>query len=146
MNLRAFRSGSGIPCEDIDVEEPLRLGKRSGVSRRSFDRWLPLLSLVIAACAPDAWRPDDRCDAFIAQVQNKCVFKQIGAFEISPSDMQPLDPFFLDVTSRFYHGQISRQDYVSSLEAAYTASPDAPGIVCILGLMTGNDSLTPPGM
>ena len=105
-----------------------------------------LLVPVIAACASDSWQPDDRYDAFITQVQNKCLFKQIGTFEIALSYLQQLDPFFLDVTSRFYHGQISRQDYVSSLEAAYTASSDSPGIVCILGLMTINDSLSPPGM
>ena len=139
MYSRLFRSVKGIRCDDIGVEE-------LQPSQRSFDRWLPLLSIVIAACAPDAWRPDDRYDAFITMVQNKCVYKQIGTFEISPSDLQQLDPFFLDVTSRFYHGLISRLDYVNSLEAAYTASPDAPGIVCILGLMSSADSLSPPGM
>jgi hypothetical protein len=63
-----------------------------------------------------------------------------------PSYLQPLDPFFLDVTLRFYHGLIFRPDYVNSLETAYTASPNAPGILCILGLMSKNDSIALQGM
>ncbi|MBK7423352.1 MAG: hypothetical protein IPJ48_09765 [Propionivibrio sp.] len=66
--------------------------------------------------------------------------------EITRSYLKPLDPFFLDVASIFYHGLIFLLDYVNSLEVAYTAPPDAPGIVCILGLMSSADSLSQPGM
>jgi len=98
-----------------------------------------VLALPLAACAPDAWRPDSPYEAFLGQVQNKCWNLDIGGREInsllSGGSDASTSAAFLDLTSRYFNGRISRQNYVDALAAYYNASPDSPGIRCILDQM-----------
>lgn len=109
-------------------------------TRRSPRRTLlaTLFAVAITACAPDAWRPDPRYEAFLDQVQNKCGSERIGSREIgsrnSTSDLTQ-DAYFLDLTSRFYHGEISRDDYANSLAGSYGGAADSAGIRCLLSLI-----------
>ena len=97
------------------------------------------LSLSLVACAPDAWRPDSPYEAFLNQVQNKCWNLDLGGREINSllndSGNAVTGAYFLDLTSRYFNGRISRENYVDSLSTNYNTSPDSPGIRCILQQM-----------
>lgn len=70
---------------------------------------IALLILLLAACAPDAWRSDSPYDAFLDQVRIKCWDTRLGSTtipELMP-DAMTTDVYFMDLTSRFYNGQIS---------------------------------------
>lgn len=119
---------------------------KPGQWRRSLA--LALMSLTLAACAPDAWRPDSPYDAFLNQVRVKCWNTRIGSStipELMP-DAVTTDPYFLDVTSRFYNGKISRESFIGALEGSYGARPDSTGIQCLLAQMSqpAPGSLPPP--
>lgn len=96
-----------------------------------------LMACFLTACAPDAWRPDHRYDAFLDQVQRQCGEQLIGSRRIGGDLLQNADAYFLDVTSRYFHGEISEKSYVDALAGSFNASPDSPGIRCIL-TVTGN--------
>jgi len=104
------------------------------------------LSLVLGACAPDAWKPDDPYQAFLTQVRQKCWDTQFGrkAMPQLMPDPYTVDDYFMDVTGRFYRGQISEQSYRSALEGMYGAKSDSTGIRCLLEQMPKSLS-APPG-
>lgn len=93
-----------------------------------------LFCVLLAGGAPDAWRPDSPYDAFLDQIQRKCGDERIGSKSISGDFLQEGDAYFLDVTSRYYHREITEQDYVDALSGAYGARPDAPGLRCLLSV------------
>ena len=105
------------------------------------------LSLPIAACAPDAWRPDSPYEAFLNQVQNKCWNLDLGGREINSllndSGDAATGAYFLDLTSRFFNGRISRENYVDTLSTNYNTFPDSPGVRCILQQMPPAASPSP---
>ncbi|WP_291987420.1 hypothetical protein [Candidatus Accumulibacter sp. ACC007] len=99
--------------------------------------------LSVSACAPDAWRSDDPYEAFLTRVQNKCLYERIGRMEINADSLQ--DPYFLDLTSRFYNGRIPQAAFVANLQGAYDAQPDSPGVRCLLGQMPQRGGPDAPG-
>jgi hypothetical protein len=107
---------------------------------------IALLALTLAACAPDAWRSDSRYDAFLDQIRIKCWDTRLGSTtipELMP-DAMTTDAYFMDVTSRFYNGQISQENYIGALEGSYAARPDSTGIQCILTQMPQQTLLSAP--
>jgi hypothetical protein len=107
---------------------------------------IALLALTLAACAPDAWRPDSPYDAFLDQIRIKCWDTRLGSTtipELMP-DALTTDAYFMDVTSRFYNGQISQENYIGALEGSYAARPDSNGIQCILAQMPQQTLLSAP--
>jgi len=108
-----------------------------------------LAALSVGACAPDAWRPDAPYEAFLDRIQTNCLYKRIGRVEINREfiDQEPPDPYFLDLTSRFYNGEIPQSAYVQGLQAAYGAQADSPGVRCILDQMPRRgEGAEPPGL
>ncbi|MBK7675497.1 MAG: hypothetical protein IPJ27_12500 [Candidatus Accumulibacter sp.] len=103
-----------------------------------------LFPVVLAACAPDAWRPDDPFEAFLDQVQRKCGEVRIGSRSIGGDLLQNADAYFLDVTSRYYHREISGRSYAEALAGSFGTKPDSPGILCVLNLKRDKDPLPPP--
>lgn len=89
---------------------------------------------MLGACAPDAWRPDSRYEAYLDQMQNRCGALRLGSRTIGNDLLQESDAYFLDVTSRYYHEEISERSYVGALSGSYDTAPDSPGILCILSL------------
>ena len=89
--------------------------------------------LALGACAPDAWRPDAPYEAFLDQVEKNCGNERIGTRRIAADLLQ--DAYFLDLSSRFYHGGISRSDYASALAGSFGGAADAAGILCLLDLL-----------
>ena len=105
-----------------------------------------LFPVVLAACAPDAWRPDDPFEAFLDQVQRKCGAMRIGSRSIGGDLLQNADAYFLDITSRYYHREISGRSYAEALAGSFGTTPDSPGILCVLNLKRDKDPLTPQGL
>lgn len=107
------------------------------------------LSFSIAACAPDAWRPDSPYDAFLNQVQNKCWNLDLGGHEINgllsgENDATSASTYFLDLTSRFFNGRITEDSYVGALSTFFNTKPYSPGINCILAQMPANPQQMAP--
>ena len=117
------------------VTRSLRFPERRQ-GRRPLGRTLVtvLLPIVLGACAPDAWRPDSRYEAYLDQMQNRCGALRLGSRTIGNDLLQESDAYFLDVTSRYYHEEISERSYVGALSGSYDTAPDSPGILCILSL------------
>ncbi len=103
-----------------------------------------LAALVVGGCAPDAFLPDAPYEDFLNRVQSKCLYQRIGNVEITSDFLQT--PYFLDVTSRFYNGEIPRAAYVADLQGAYSAQPDSPGVRCLLAQMPSPSEAQPPAM
>lgn len=106
-----------------------------------------VLPLLTAACAPDAWHADSAFDAFLDKVRVNCWKTSIGSVSIAElmPDAVTTDAYFMDLSSRFYHGQTSRADYVAALEGTYMARPGSPGIACVLAQMPPGKDAPPPG-
>jgi len=108
-------------------------------------RSLALLFVAAAtACAPDAWRPDSRYDAFLDQVQDRCGDLEVGGRRIGANLIQGPDSYFLDLTSRYFHRQISPGNYAEALAGAFASDPGSPAITCILGVPRDSDPLPMP--
>lgn len=101
---------------------------------------LALLPLALAACAPDAWRPDRPFDAVLDQVDAKCGQMRLGSLRVSEliANETGNEGYFIDLSSRFFHGKIDRASYVSALEGSYMARSGSPAIACILEQMPGD--------
>jgi hypothetical protein len=102
-----------------------------------------LCATALTACAPDAWRSDPQYDNFITQVETQCKGLRIGDVIVYPNAGYQQYPYFLDMTSRFYNGKISRDNYIINITGAFNAPNDAPGLVCILGLMPAGNAPAP---
>lgn len=103
-------------------------------SRPLAGRWLSaVFPILLAACAADAWQSEKPFDQFLSQVQNECQYKKIGRLEINSDTFA--DMYFLDLTSRVYNGQITRNNYEFALSGTYDAGPNDPGLVCLLNLI-----------
>ncbi len=107
------------------------------------------LTLPITACAPDAWRPDSPYEAFLNQVQNKCWNLDLGTHEINgllsgENDATSASTYFLDLTSRFFNGRITEDNYVGALSTFFNTKPYSPAINCILAQMPANPQQLAP--
>ncbi len=108
-----------------------------------------VLTLAVAACAPDAWRSDSPYEAFLNQVQNKCWNLDLGTHEINSllsgnDDAASSSTYFLDLTSRFFNGRISEDNYVGALSTFFNTQPYSPAIKCILAQMPANPQQLAP--
>ncbi|QKS30153.1 hypothetical protein [Accumulibacter sp.] len=103
-----------------------------------------LCAVVIGtACAPDAWRPDSRYDAFLDRVQDRCGNLEIGGRRIGANLIEGPDSYFLDLTSRYFHRQISPENYAGALAGSFAGDPGSPAISCILSVPRGSDPMPP---
>ncbi|MCM8611995.1 hypothetical protein [Accumulibacter sp.] len=103
-----------------------------------------LLVAAAAACAPDAWRPDSRFDAFLDQVQDRCGYLEVGGRRIGANLIQGPDSYFLDLTSRYFHRQISPANYAEALAASFSSDPASAAIRCILAVPLSSDPMPMP--
>ena len=100
-----------------------------------------VLPLLLAGCAADAWRAESGYDAYLDRVQKNCAGLRIGGRLID----EPLlnDPYFLDITSRFFNGRVGQPEFVDALTSFYNAKDDSPGIGCLLQQMPAPSSPPP---
>ena len=91
--------------------------------------------VLVAACAPDAWKDNPAYDSFLAQVQKDCYYQRIGTTNVgdlllNSGTMQ--GTYFMDITSRLYAGQITPQSWTSSITAFLEGRESDPGVQCVL--------------
>ena len=115
---------------------------RTRKSRRYLTAITIALVVGVAGCAPDAVRPERPYDAFLDRVQNNCGNLLLGPAFITTL-LRQQDPYFLDLTSRFFNGRVSEQNFVDALESFYNAPPGSPSIRCILQQMPAPGSPPP---
>ncbi len=90
---------------------------------------------LLAACAPDAWKPDNAYDAFLDRVQKACYYDPISSttvgnlLEAGGSDNAS---YFMDETSRLYAGRITPANWTMSITSQLQANPTDRGIKCLL--------------
>ena len=94
-------------------------------------------SVLLAACAPDAWKPDKPFDQFLNQVQNMCYYQPISSTTVGnllqPSGSENAS-YFLDVTSRLYAGRITPQDWTLMVTSQLQANATDRGVQCLLNV------------
>ena len=111
----------------------------------TFRRSLALLFVAAAtACAPDAWRPDSRYDEFLDQVQDRCGNLEVGGRRIGADLIQGPDSYFLDLTSRYFHREISSANYAGALAGTFASDPGSAAIRCILAVPRSSDPMPMP--
>jgi hypothetical protein len=109
------------------------------------------LFLVLAACAPDAWRPDRPYESFLNKVSNTCYTKMIGDFEVgelinaTEGQAATNSGWFLDQTSRLYYGELTRKQWLQSMQGFLDAKPTNEGVECLLGLLPDQPVPRPTG-
>lgn len=90
---------------------------------------------LIAACAPDAWKPNPQFSAFLNQVERVCGTTRLGELTISQL-MNPgsslYSAYFVDMTSRLDLGKITAEEYVSGIASTFNTVRDSAGIRCIV--------------
>ena len=90
---------------------------------------------LLAACAPDAWKPNPQFSAFLNQVERVCGTTRLGELTISQL-MNPgsslYSAYFVDMTSRLDLGKITAEEYVSGIASTFNTVRDSAGIRCIV--------------
>jgi len=110
------------------------------------------LLLLITACAPDAFRPDPDYESFLNNVSNTCYTKMIGDFEVgrlinaTEGEAATNSGWFLDQTSRLYHGEETRKQWLQATESFLQAKPTDEGVECLLGLLPDKPVPPPTGI
>ena len=121
---------------------------------KSFAALSTLLSAgaLVAACAPDAWRPAPGFDAFLDQVQIACRSQRIGLYTVgdmlgSPGSLQATK--FIDATSRLYFGKVTPDNWTTSVTTVFQGRASDPGVRCVLEQLRQNKAAqglaAPPG-
>jgi len=124
------------------LDTPARHIARAREPRRCLIAIGIALAVAVAGCAPDAVRPERPYDAFLDRVQNNCGNLRLGPAFITTL-LRQQDPYFLDLTSRFFNGLVSEQNFVEALESFYNAPPGSPSIRCIVQQMPAPGSPPP---
>lgn len=93
--------------------------------------------LAMAGCgtngfSPDALIEDPGAEAFLDRIEKNCAKLSVGNQPLNwllstSSD----DVTFIDVTSKFYFGQISPEQYQSNINAFYPTGTNQPALDCI---------------
>ena len=112
-------------------------------SRHWIAAFATALPFLLAACAGDAWRSESSYDTYLDRVQKSCQNLRIGGRMIDQRLLN--DPYFLDITSRFFNGRVSQPEFVDALTTFYNAQDDSPGIRCLLQQMPTPNSPAPLG-
>ncbi len=103
-----------------------------------FSRLVPALAgacLSLAACAPDAIIPSRPYDAFLDHLAKACRGQALGPYTVDQlvrRSQSRHGNFFMDQTSRLYHGQINAQDWTTQITGFLYARAEDPGIACVI--------------
>ncbi|HSD52773.1 MAG TPA: hypothetical protein VLC47_01340 [Burkholderiales bacterium] len=103
-------------------------------------------AVLLAACAPDAWKPSPGYDAFLNQVQNACYYQRIGLVNVGDMLTNPGSTqagYFIDETSRLYLGKITPDNWTSAVTAFMQGRAGDPGVQCVLEQLRQNKAAQP---
>jgi hypothetical protein len=96
---------------------------------------LVLGGALLAACAPDAIVPSRPYDEFLDRLAKSCHEQAIGPYTVDQlvrRSQSKHGNFFMDQTSRLYFGRINAQAWTSQMAGFLMASPEDPGIACVI--------------
>ncbi len=83
---------------------------------------------ALAACAPDAWKPDPGFDGWTNRVTQECYPRSIGGAQFTALFN---NPSFLDSASRLYFRKIDVPQFTSFVNGFYPGDNKA-GIDCLV--------------
>lgn len=96
---------------------------------------LALGCAALAACAPDAIIPSRPYNAFLGDLAKACHAQAIGPYTVDQlvrRSQSRHGNFFMDQTSRLYHGQLNAEDWTTQMMGFLYARADDPGIDCVI--------------
>ena len=96
---------------------------------------LALGGALLAACAPDAFIPSRPYDDFLDQLATACRGEAIGPYTVDQLVRRSHSRhgnFFMDQTSRLYHGQINAEGWTTQVTGFLDGWPQDPGIACVI--------------
>jgi hypothetical protein len=115
-------------------------------SAESRDRGLPatrrrtyataaIALVLLAGCAPDAFRRDPAFEAWISEVRKECYRERIGTDTVGNllgHSGSREGNHFLNQTSRLYAGLLTPEQWTSGVLALLSGSASDPGMRCVL--------------
>ncbi|MDX1374101.1 MAG: hypothetical protein R3357_00985 [Burkholderiales bacterium] len=90
---------------------------------------------LLAACAPDAFIPSKPYDAFLGRLAKSCRGQAIGPYtvdQLARNTQSKHGNYFMDQTSRLYHGAISAQDWTTQVTGFLHGWAKDPGVACVI--------------
>jgi hypothetical protein len=105
------------------------------------------LLLALGACAPDAIIPSRPYDAFLEQLEKACRGQAIGPYtvdQLARRSQSRHGNFFMDQTSRLYHGQINAEDWTTQMTGFLYARQDDAGLGCVIREFNATREWTTP--
>ena len=105
-------------------------------------------SLLLAACAPNAWQPSPEYNAFLSRLQTACAGQKIGPRATVDNLIEDQGTgagiTFIDLTDRLVAGSTSPQDYAVGVSAPLNGWPSDPGVQCVLREYAKQANSAPP--
>lgn len=93
--------------------------------------------LVLPGCGTDGFARDSvienqGAEAFLDRIQSNCGKLSVGNQQLDWMLSQDTDDtVFVDITSKYYFGQIDAKQYRSNIEAFYPTGTNQPALDCI---------------
>ena len=104
--------------------------------------------LLLAACAPDAWRPSPEFNGFLTHLQRACEGEMIGprssVDNLIRRSQSTAGNFFMNQTSRLYFGKISEETWATQVSSFLNGWPSDPGVKCVQREMKRYKAAKPP--
>jgi hypothetical protein len=100
-------------------------------------RFLLAAAALLAGCgqnlvAPDSVVESAGADAYLDRIAKNCGKLSLGARNVEYVVNFANDAFFLDVTSKFYHGRISAETFADDVNSAFLRGDNGPAIRCMI--------------
>jgi len=92
-------------------------------------------SVLLTACAPDAWKNNQPFDVFLTRVQNACYYDPIGTYQVGDllnANASDTASYFMDVTSRLYFGKMTPSTWTTMTTSQMQGNPTDRGVTCVL--------------
>lgn len=93
------------------------------------------LAMLLAACAPDAFRRDPEFEAWLREIRTACDRERIGQTRVGHllgSTGSREGGHFLNQTSRLYAGLITPAQWTTNVTAFISGRASDPGVQCVL--------------
>lgn len=100
-------------------------------------RFLLVATALLGGCGQDLIAPDSLvesagADAYLDRIAKNCGKLSLGARNVEYVVNFANDAFFLDVTSKFYHGRISAAQFADDVNTSFLAGDNGPAIRCMI--------------
>jgi hypothetical protein len=102
-----------------------------------------VLGTTVTGCgqnlvAPDSIVEGSGAEAFLDRIDKHCGNHRLGIQTLTYIlNFSQDDAYFLDISSKLYHGKIDRQTYADDINGNYPAGANRPAIDCIFSQLDG---------